>query len=573
MPDLCSFLVNLKELGEACVKLTSPTRQSTDSVEVLISSTSEEKRPKVPPRSKRIAALPRNVASEEDSVDADVASVRNRSKPPERPKSSYRGAIISDVPSSSTTAVKPVTDRGLQIVPDARDVCVGDSKVHVVTEEDGEEGILKMRQRFHDMLDDAFRAFGNEDLVMAKVEVNSGDLPPPLPEKRARSAADSRANFDRPEKARPISALLKSGSTVADGNVLTLTVPPKPAWGTDPRFDVDVQASSGQFVRGRSNAPPPSPEMMMGDGLRNYEPIDPDSGLRMNDPAVPVIKAIKEELKRFDSTPAEKSSSKRVYRVRLLKESLTTPSLPPQHLQYAGHLEIAEIVGKFQACQKASRKLLEDGKKYGKSLKTLSAMEVRLLSDFNTGGVVRDGEPVKEVLSGHQSIANQAVREANDLDKLAKETVIEPLNKFQKVFTAVNERLKARDEQISAIMKLSEKLEKLRKPGSNLQKKWKIPQVAQQKQMLEAEFVDSERVLVEELRGLFDLRLKYFQPILQAHALAQINFYGEQCKIFGHVAAGLPESVAPVSNKEFQGFLNSSVERLKELKIIRVSEA
>jgi hypothetical protein len=69
------------------------------------------------------------------------------------------------------------------------------------------------------------------------------------------------------------------------------------------RFDVDVQASSSQFAKGQKHAPPPSPEpfevVVGGSGLRSYEPLDPESGLRLNDPAVPVIKAIKEELKRF----------------------------------------------------------------------------------------------------------------------------------------------------------------------------------------------------------------------------------------------------------------------------------
>jgi hypothetical protein len=191
---------------------------SQDSEDALLPAkeAAPTKRPKVPPRSKRVGVDETRPKKKKarfqdgegpvDDTDVIVEDGYSRPNKPERPKSSYRGAIVSDdVPSSSTTAVKPEPrcqqDRALQIEPEARDVACESSGYDLVAEPDGEEGILHMKRRFHKMLDEAFDAFSPADvskskLTFAQVEVHEtdSDKPPPLPEKRAKSA-DTRYAF------------------------------------------------------------------------------------------------------------------------------------------------------------------------------------------------------------------------------------------------------------------------------------------------------------------------------------------------------------------------------------------
>ncbi len=60
----------------------------------------------------------------------------------------------------------------------------------------------------------------------------------------------------------------------------------------------------------------------------------------------------------------------------------------------------------FFRLQKTNKKLLEDSKKYSKSVKEVALLEVKLLSNLQNVGAFRDDEDVKEVLDGHQCIAN-----------------------------------------------------------------------------------------------------------------------------------------------------------------------
>ncbi|XP_045625838.2 mucin-22 isoform X2 [Procambarus clarkii] len=208
--------------------------------------------------------------------------------------------------------------------------------------------IGRLRRRFHDLLDDAFSLLNGQ---RPGDRVTPLTTPSPSRKGRSRSAAMQYRGGEEGQQgtaARPWSATAVHASPPAwkDAQVVGV-VPlhddrsPKSAWGDGagrasarpgsarpgsarpgsarPGSARPGSARPGSARPGsarpnsgrsaRSITPvnhPPSPD---GVACGAEEPLDPDTGLRSSDPAVPLIRAIKEELRRFKSSISTESST------------------------------------------------------------------------------------------------------------------------------------------------------------------------------------------------------------------------------------------------------------------------
>ncbi|KAK8725233.1 hypothetical protein OTU49_010765 [Cherax quadricarinatus] len=197
--------------------------------------------------------------------------------------------------------------------------------------------IGRLRRRFHDLLDDAFSLLNGQ---RPGDKVTPLTTPSPARKGRSRSAAMQYRGVEvsEGEGGRPRSATAVHTSPPAwrDSQVVSV-VPledgrsPKSAWGDGigrisarpgsarpasarpssarPGSARPNSARPGSGRSARSITPvnhPPSPDRPDGGA---EEPLDPETGLRSTDPAVPLIRAIKEELRRFKSSISTESST------------------------------------------------------------------------------------------------------------------------------------------------------------------------------------------------------------------------------------------------------------------------
>ncbi|XP_066968882.1 mucin-22-like isoform X2 [Macrobrachium rosenbergii] len=222
----------------------------------------------------------------------------------------------------------------------------------------------RLRRRFHDLLDDAFSLLSGQrpgdkvtplttPTMSRKTRSKSAAVPP-----RPRPASVFQEEPDDAIAGRPWSAAaIQSVPGWKEAQVAVGVIPldqsrsPRSAWGDSGRPGTSfgrpssvpsgasrpssVAAGAGRPSSGPSgtcrpgsgrsgrsitpvNMPPTSPEEAGGrrpsTSITNVqsragEPIDPDTGLRASDPAVPLIRAIKEELKRFKSSVSTDTSN------------------------------------------------------------------------------------------------------------------------------------------------------------------------------------------------------------------------------------------------------------------------
>ncbi|XP_064116288.1 mucin-2-like [Macrobrachium nipponense] len=223
----------------------------------------------------------------------------------------------------------------------------------------------RLRRRFHDLLDDAFSLLSGQrpgdkvtPLTTPTMSRKTRSKSAAVPQGRTRPAGLFQEELDDAIAGRPWSAAAVQSAVpgwkeaqVAVGVIpLEQSKSPRSAWGDSGRPGTSfgrpssvpsgasrpssVVAGAGRPSSGPSgtcrpgsgrsgrsitpvNMPPLSPEAggrRLSTTITNVqsragEPIDPDTGLRASDPAVPLIRAIKEELKRFKSSVSTDTSN------------------------------------------------------------------------------------------------------------------------------------------------------------------------------------------------------------------------------------------------------------------------
>ncbi|XP_060873305.1 uncharacterized protein LOC132947126 isoform X1 [Metopolophium dirhodum] len=157
--------------------------------------------------------------------------------------------------------------------------------------------VTKMRQKFHELLDDAFTLFGSRNSSM-----NSDESTPSISnhEQRSKSAPFrcSATSSGRPTGRPKTSA--DSNGRAAEDDQLAAPAAASPCWALSPG---EAWAGSDQSVfvpRPLSAGPFHRPAV-------RAEFISSDANLSPQDPAVPLIEAIRKELDRFPSPHADSS--------------------------------------------------------------------------------------------------------------------------------------------------------------------------------------------------------------------------------------------------------------------------
>ncbi|KAL5233607.1 hypothetical protein ACI65C_001017 [Semiaphis heraclei] len=157
--------------------------------------------------------------------------------------------------------------------------------------------VTKMRQKFHELLDDAFTLFGSRNSSM-----NSGESTPSISnhEQRSKSAPfRCSASSSGHPTGRPKTSADSSGRA-ADDDQFAAPAATSPCWAMSPG---EAWAGSDQSVfvpRPLSAGPFHRPAV-------RTEFISSDANLSPQDPAVPLIEAIRKELDRFPSPHTDSS--------------------------------------------------------------------------------------------------------------------------------------------------------------------------------------------------------------------------------------------------------------------------
>ncbi|XP_023337520.1 bridging integrator 3 [Eurytemora carolleeae] len=197
---------------------------------------------------------------------------------------------------------------------------------------------------------------------------------------------------------------------------------------------------------------------------------------------------------------------------------------------------------KLQELDENCRKLYKEVRRSEDLLSGLHRAEEKLASDLCNSQLCQDDAELKSLTDKYVSVAYQMGHTTEDLTDLNQRTVVDPLKKLTGEFPHVQAALKRRDQTLAEVLRTKDKLEKQQKLERTGQNIVKTEQMKRCYQAAKEDFEKQNRLLVLELPQFYKKRIEYFNPSLQALIRSQVDYYGENTRLYTNLITGTPNS-------------------------------
>lgn len=216
--------------------------------------------------------------------------------------------------------------------------------------------------------------------------------------------------------------------------------------------------------------------------------------------------------------------------------------------------------------ESSTKKLLKDAKKYEDLIIDVSVSEKTITEDLSTSFLCQEEEKLRLLVEEWHTLVSQSVPYNDDLVLITRRTVIEPLKKFQGIFADTKGALKKKDQAMQDCVKASQKVQKLQekeKTGANVVK---LESARQNLANSEQDFRAQDRLLKSELPLLYEGRIEYFQPCLEALIKAQVEYSGNSAALFSETVPSLNNF--SLSEMELKAVQNQRFSEIYSLSIV-----
>ncbi|CAN7943701.1 unnamed protein product [Ixodes hexagonus] len=205
-------------------------------------------------------------------------------------------------------------------------------------------------------------------------------------------------------------------------------------------------------------------------------------------------------------------------------------SKPPARTSPGGELDestVEEYVSKFVRLETDTKKLHKDAKKYEDAMLALYHCEKKMSSDLANGELCNDSPELRRLVEEWLGFASSMDSAVDDHLVAIRRCLVDPLKRYQAVFTEVQAALKRRNQAAQECVRLEQRAERLtgrETTGPNLAK------LSECKQALEAargELRTQGALLAQDLPRWYQASSLYLQPCLEALMHSQTLHWGQ----------------------------------------------
>ncbi|KAG1657358.1 Bridging integrator 3 [Nymphon striatum] len=190
-------------------------------------------------------------------------------------------------------------------------------------------------------------------------------------------------------------------------------------------------------------------------------------------------------------------------------------------------LDLERQFTKLQDVEISCKKIIKHAKKYEENLAFLCKSEVKLTNDFCSSVLCQTDSDLREIIENWHTVAVTFEQLYPELSLICDKAVVDPIKRYQNFFSGVNSSLKKRESLLQECHKCQAKLEKLIEKEKTAQNLVKIDQAKKALVIAKEEFLNQNSILLQELPLLYETRIQYFQPCLEALIRGQVSYYGE----------------------------------------------
>ncbi|ESO09217.1 hypothetical protein HELRODRAFT_168178 [Helobdella robusta] len=167
--------------------------------------------------------------------------------------------------------------------------------------------------------------------------------------------------------------------------------------------------------------------------------------------------------------------------------------------------------------------------------------EVDMVNNLQNSSLYKEDETFKNLIDLWAQAARQMDVQTNELNSISNKVVVEPMKKFSTIFPSLQMAMRKREQSLQEFTKCQEKVEKYLKRERTGPNAVKLENSRKSCAIAKAEFDHLNSLLMDEVPKLYEGRIAYFQPSLQALVNAQTTYYNEAEVIYSQLCKQLKE--------------------------------
>lgn len=228
--------------------------------------------------------------------------------------------------------------------------------------------------------------------------------------------------------------------------------------------------------------------------------------------------------------------------------------------------EFEKEVKKLEELDEVSKRLYKDGKRLVEANTGLTKAERRLTQDLLGTVLCQSEDELRWMVEEWDHALITLDMHSQETNSVVHRAVIDPVRKFNNIFPNIQAAVKRREQLLQDFQKCQSKVSKYQdrdRTGPNLVK---LDAGKRALVVAQNEFSSQNAALVEDMPRLYEGRIQYFQPSLEALIKSQVQHTTEAFKVYGELSNTM-NGQKDSSNSEYAARIHQALADIKSLSI------
>ncbi|XP_046360512.1 bridging integrator 3-like [Haliotis rufescens] len=228
--------------------------------------------------------------------------------------------------------------------------------------------------------------------------------------------------------------------------------------------------------------------------------------------------------------------------------------------------EFEKEVKKLEELDEVTRKLYKDAKRLVEANNAVSKSERKLTQDLLTSALCQGEDTLHRNVEEWDHAVVTLDLHSQDLNAATQKTLIDPMKKFNSIFPNVQAAVKKREQSLQEFQKCQAKVDKYQERDRTGQNVVKLDQSKKSLALAKEDFQVQNSALVEDMPKLYESRIDYFHPSLEALIRSQVTHNTEAYKVYSELSSTLC-GLKNYTDDEYKSRMQQTLSEIKALSI------
>ncbi|XP_041368979.1 bridging integrator 3-like [Gigantopelta aegis] len=228
--------------------------------------------------------------------------------------------------------------------------------------------------------------------------------------------------------------------------------------------------------------------------------------------------------------------------------------------------EFENKVKKCDELEEVSKKLYKGAKRWMEANNALVKSERKITQDLLLSALCQNEDGLQHQVTEWDHAVTKLDMHMQEMNTVAQKTVIDPMKKFNSIFASVQAAIKKREQSLQEFQKCKAKVDKYSDRDRTGQNIVKLDSSKKMLALAKEDFETQNSQLSEDLPKLYDSRIDYFQPCLEALIKAQVTHNTEAFRVYTELESDL-NGFDDLTNDQYESRILQTLSDIKALSI------